>query len=548
MNGVIRIIGAPNVTIDAPTGSERWTGGTPHDIVWTMTHPQVPVTSLTAWVNYSTPGPSGPWTSIAGPIVGSANPHSVTWALPALDASVYVNVTVLDPAGNRGWAVAPPFIADSTPPSVSWVPPNGSSGVSTSTNVILTFDGAMNRSATGSPTTVALQEAFTGAWIPVTYLWSGGDSVLTMDPNSTLTPMTDYRAWLNASAKDASDPGNALPGTTVSFFTTGTSADLVKPEISNVAAVPASAEYPAPVNVTATITDNDQVAGAYVNLTVPGGGRLNGSMAVVAGSTWAWEQTYALLGPYTFRVEAMDASGNWNRSLPQAFSVRDTTRPLISNLLASPSPAEVYERVNLTASVSDPFLDTVTVAVNGTNASMSPGPVAGTWYFVFTPTVVQAYPFVVWAEDTTRNFNSASGTVTAQDTKPPPMPTGLVANLVSGGVVELSWSEVSALDLDGYKLYRSTSASGPFTTQVGPGTIRGATYIDVSVVPGVAYHYVLTSVDTRGLESMHGNIASVTVPAAPADLTPWIAIAGGAVAIVVAAVAILLWRRRVKGA
>src|SRR5439155_15389329 len=55
MNGPIRINAAvkPVVAISAPTGTQKWTGGTPHDIVWTMTDPQDPVTSLNASIAYS---------------------------------------------------------------------------------------------------------------------------------------------------------------------------------------------------------------------------------------------------------------------------------------------------------------------------------------------------------------------------------------------------------------------------------------------------------------------------------------------------------------
>jgi hypothetical protein len=512
-----------------------------------MTDPQDPITSLRAWVNYSTSGSGGPWNPIAGPIFGSTNPHSVTWAVPLVDTtSAYVNVTVVDPAGNRAWGVTPVAVIDSTGPSVSGrTPPNGSSGIPISTNIIVTFDEAMNRTATARPAAAALQDPVSFAWIPVTYTWSPGDTVLTMDPVPTLAPLTIYRASINVSAMDASDPGNALSAASAWTFTTETGADLTPPQISNVAATPPVVEYPAPVNVSATITDNDAVGQAFVNVILPDATGLNHSMTFISGSTWAWAQPYPLLGSYLYRVDAVDPSGNWNRSAQGAFTVQDTTAPAVSNAAASPSPAEVYEPVNITVSVSDLLLATVDVAVNGTNYSMAPGAVAGTRYRLFTPMTAQAYPFVVWAGDSSGNFASASGTVTAQDTKAPPMPMGLSATVV-GSAIQLSWSGVSAPDMDGYKLYRSTSSSGPFTTRVGPATISGTAYTDQSGQPGVTYYYVVTSVDAGGRESIPSNVASATVPTAPGtDFTPVI-IAGVAIAIILAglAVALLLRRRR----
>ena len=542
---------SPVVGISAPTGGARWTGGTPHNIVWTMTDPDDPVTALRAWVNYSMGGPSAP---IAGPIPGSTNPHSVTWTLPVVNTtSVSVNVTVADPAGNHGWAETPFFTIDSAAPFVaSRTPANGSSGISTTTNVIVTFNESMNRSATATPATAALQDLSNLAWIPVTYGWSNVDAVLTMNPVPTLSPTTMYRASINASAKDASDPGNALSAPSVWSFTTAAAADLTKPQISNVVRTPAIAEYPTPVGVTATITDNVQVALAYVNLSRPDLSSLNFSMSIVSGSTWGRTQVYEtappdylkMIGSYTFRVEAVDASGNWNRSSPQSFTVRDTTPPAIANLAASPSPAEVYEAVNVTVAVSDPFLMTPSVVVNGTNASMNPGATPGTWYHRFVPMGVQTYAFVVWANDRRGNVNASSGSVSARDTKAPPMPTGLTATVI-GGAVQLSWNPVSAFDLDGYRLNRSTSSSGPFT-QVGSALVAGTAFTDRGVDPGVRYYYEVTAVDVRGHASMASGPVSVVVPPAAVDLTP--ILAGVAIGIVVAvlAVALLLRRRRAQ--
>ena len=556
MNGLIRILAAvkPIVSISSPTGTQRWTGGTPHDIVWTMTDPQDPVPSLNATLAYSTSSPNGPWTLIAGPIPGTTNPHSFPWAVPVVNSTtVYVNVSAMDPLGNQGSAVAPVPVIDSTAPSlVGRSPPNGSSGIALSTNIVAQFDEAMNRAATATPGTAALQDTSTLAWIPVTYSWSGLDTVLTMDPVPTLAPTTMYRASVNVSAMDASDPGNALSAASAWVFTTATGPDLVPPRISNVVPSPTVAEYPAPIGVTATITDNDAVAAAYVNVIRPDTSPLNLSMALISGSTWGISQAYtttppnfaSMIGNYLFRVDAVDASGNWNRSSQGTFAVQDTTRPSLSNLAATPSPADAYGAVNVTVTVSDPFLVSVDVVVNGTNASMSPGAPAGTWYRVFTPTNVGAYPFVVWAVDAAGNHNSASGTVAARDTTPPPIPMGLIAT-ATGGAIQLGWTGGTAPDLDGYKVYRSTSPSPPFTTQVGPAVVRGTAFTDQTVQPGVTYYYVVTAVDVRGHESGASNVASATVPSTTGtDFTPVI-IAAVVIAIIVAAlVAVLLLRRR----
>src|SRR2546422_2579749 len=541
----------PVVTVSAPAGGERWTGGTPHTIAWNMTDPDDSVTALRAWVNYTTGGPSTP---IAGPIVGSTNPHSVTWSVPRLNAtSVFVNVTVVDPAGTHGWAVTPAFLIDSKAPSVSGqTPPNGSSVISTTTNVIVTFNESMNRTATATPATATLQDTASLAWIPVTYSWSGGDTVLTMDPVPTLSPTTMYRASINVSATDASDPGNPLSQASAWSFTTASGADLTKPQISNVVRSPPVAEFPAPVGVTATLTDNDIVSSAYVNETRPDATLLNLTLPIDSGNTWGRAQVYAtappsflsMIGNYLFTVEAVDPSGNLNRSAQGTFTVRDTTPPAISYLAATPSPAEVYEPVNITVTVSDPFLVSVYLVANGTNSSMIPIPASSVWYVRFTPMTVQAYPLVVWPGDRRPNYGSLTGTVQAQDTKPPPVPMGLVATVI-GASIQLTWMEISPPpDLAGFKLYRSTSVSGPFTTPIGPANITGTVYVDQTAQAGTRYYYAVTSLDSGGRESAHSNVASATVPAGlGVDLTPVI-IGVVTLAIIATALTIVLLLRR----
>src|SRR5437867_598957 len=246
MTGPIRIDPPvkPVVSISSPAGVQRWTGGSTHLVTWTMSDPQDPVTSLTVWVNYSLAG-GGPWNPIAGPLTGLTSPASISWSVPVANSTTAsVNVTAIDPAGNRGLAIQGVPMIDSKAPSViGETPPNGSTGISTATNAIVTFDEAMNRGATGVPGTAAIQDLSSSAWIPVTFAWNTNSTVLTLDPITNLAPNTQHWVLVNASAMDASDLGNPI-GTPASWvFTTGCCADLFKPQISNVAASPPVAEY-----------------------------------------------------------------------------------------------------------------------------------------------------------------------------------------------------------------------------------------------------------------------------------------------------------------
>ncbi len=84
-------------------------------------------------------------------------------------------------------------------------------------------------------------------------------------------------------------------------------------------------------------------------------------------------------------------------------------------------------------------------------------------------------------------------------------PSGLSATLTGANVV-LSWNpSVGAATLQRYNIYRSTAAGGPYTLI---GNTTSTTYTDISPA-GAALVYVITDVDTTGLESPYSPEAAV---------------------------------------
>ncbi len=79
------------------------------------------------------------------------------------------------------------------------------------------------------------------------------------------------------------------------------------------------------------------------------------------------------------------------------------------------------------------------------------------------------------------------------------------------GSVQLSWVQDDFDLMAGYNVYRSTSASGPFSrlnpALVPPGTRE---FVDTGVQPGVPYYYTFTVVKTDFTESAASNVASAT--------------------------------------
>jgi hypothetical protein len=119
------------------------------------------------------------------------------------------------------------------------------------------------------------------------------------------------------------------------------------------------------------------------------------------------------------------------------------------------------------------------------------------------------YYYVVTAVDTSSNESTASNeasATTAGDTTPPADPTGLAAT-PGDATVSLDWADNGEGDLAGYRVYRDTSAGGPYSQIASP---TASDHTDSAVTNGTSYYYVVTAVDTSSNESGYSNEASAT--------------------------------------
>ena len=100
----------------------------------------------------------------------------------------------------------------------------------------------------------------------------------------------------------------------------------------------------------------------------------------------------------------------------------------------------------------------------------------------------------------------------AEDTTPPPHPTGLEASSNAEGLITLSWDPVQSFDLAGYHVYRSETPGVPIDTGHRIAVLQAADldFQDTSVVDKTTYHYVVTAVDQTGNESPASSETSAT--------------------------------------
>lgn len=77
--------------------------------------------------------------------------------------------------------------------------------------------------------------------------------------------------------------------------------------------------------------------------------------------------------------------------------------------------------------------------------------------------------------------------------------------------VTLSWGASTSSGVTGYKVYRGTSAGGPYTLVQSSTTNPALSWVDRNVTSGATYYYVVTAISPAG-ESVYSNEATAAIP------------------------------------
>ena len=98
----------------------------------------------------------------------------------------------------------------------------------------------------------------------------------------------------------------------------------------------------------------------------------------------------------------------------------------------------------------------------------------------------------------------------------PGAPRGLTVSAQDGqsGAVTLEWEDSAEADVSGYAVYFATNDSGPFSRLAW--LIPDSRYTDIRPGDGTTYHYAVSAIDSRGLESPKSVVAEI----ASMDVTP----------------------------
>jgi len=149
------------------------------------------------------------------------------------------------------------------------------------------------------------------------------------------------------------------------------------PEIGDVQAEPVQQQYGSTTAISAHVTDNVRVTGAYVNITLPNGSTMNMSMTgcdidADNNGIYCYNHTFPALGTYTYFIWGVDINGYGNASRGHTFTVVDTTPPQLDNLSVTPQVQQPNETVNVSCIISDNLaVQNVSIRVSRANQTIA---------------------------------------------------------------------------------------------------------------------------------------------------------------------------------
>jgi len=434
------------------------------------------------------------------------NPHNLavtdntleTWDTSTLSDGVYtVRLTTYDQASNTSSYSVTVNVDNTAPSVVSTYPLDSATDIALGVNVTATFDEDMDPSTIDN-STFTLYDNTAGSPVSGSVSYEGSTKTATFNPSSDLIYSHNHTATVTTGVEDLA--GNNMASNKVWTFTTSDAPDTTAPTTTlttDISADP-SGWFTSTPNITLTA---DEPATTYYQ------------WDSTAGSWTTYSTAFAgLEGIHTLYFYSVDLASN-TESPPKSQQIKvDTSPPTAPNLSGS---AVSSTQINLwwSNSVDNVLVAGYRIYNADTNALLAT--ISGTNYSFTGLTPNTTYKYYVRAFDQAGNVSNASNTVTIT-TPSPATPSGIKA-LVDDMKNRISWNPVTGAS---YKVYRSTSTTGPFTL-LTPTPIGQASYVDQEEVKRI-YYYKVSSV-ISGVESG----LSAAAEADFVDMTKTIAPTGG---------------------
>jgi hypothetical protein len=165
--------------------------------------------------------------------------------------------------------------------------------------------------------------------------------------------------------------------------------------------------------------------------------------------------------------------------------------------------------------VGSPSSQTGTLTASGSAVTVSAASWNGTGYavsgitFPVTISAGKSVSFTVTFAPQTAGSSSGGVSFASNAANTPTAETFSGVGIAPHSVT-LSWN-ASTSTVAGYNVYRGSQSGGPYTL-LNAALISGTTYTDKNVQAGATYFYVVTAVDSSGLESAFSNETTAIIP------------------------------------
>ena len=252
------------------------------------------------------------------------------------------------------------------------------------------------------------------------------------------------------------------------------------------------------LSLTVTASDIDGDALTYTVDVAPAHGNLSGT-----GPSYAYTPAANYNGPDHFVFSVTDAGGI-TMTATNHLTIQPVADPPVANPQSVTTPYNTPVNILLTGSDPDGDLQGFLVTSLPANGTLSGTPPSST----FTPGAgfsgTSTLQFV--AQDATTTSAPANVTITVQAaTSIPAAPSGLSATAVSSSQINLTWTDNSGYNEDGFKVERSSN--GNTWTQIATVGPNVTTYASTGLTANRTYYYRVRAYNVLG-NSAYSNTAS----------------------------------------
>ena len=283
---------------------------------------------------------------------------------------------------------------------------------------------------------------------------------------------------------------------------------------AQISAIPSTAGFGNVSTGTSSLTNNGTASLVVSHAAVSGTGfsvtGLNTPLTIPAGSNTTFNAVFApgAAGAVTGSISLTSNAPNSPFTIALSGSGLAGTQLLTFGTSSlSFGSVNVGSNSDLSSSLTNTGNSSVTIsAVNVTGAVFTVSGVSSGE----TLTAGQSIPVTVQFAPTAAGAVSGAVTLLSNATNSAAMSLSGSGAQQSTHTVGLAWTD-SATTVAGYNVYRGTSTGGPYASKLTGSPVTSTQFTDSGLQSGQTYYYVVTAVDSNGVESVYSNQASALI-------------------------------------